>query len=71
MIALVEVVIQWLNYFPSSNIYSDTISPSTIVIGNHNPNINQKIIIFGAYALVYIGTKNTMKRIIVPDIALN
>ena len=71
MIALVEVLIQWLNYFPSSNRLSDTMSPATIVIGNNSPDLNQKIIIFGAYAMVYIGTKKTMKRRIVPDIALN
>ena len=71
VIALVELVIRWLDTFSSSNVLSYTISPETIVLGKHNPNINQKIITLVYFSMVYIGTNNTMKRRIVPSVVLN
>ena len=60
MIVLVEGVICLLNAFPSSNGESYTMSLSTIVIGKHNPDANQKIITFVSYAMLYISTNNNM-----------
>jgi hypothetical protein len=71
VIALVANCIQWLNAFPSSNGICDTMSPSMIVLGKGLPDMKHKRISFGSYAMVYIGTTNTMKRRSVPSIALN
>ena len=71
MIELVEGVIWWINAFPSSNGVYHTISSEIIVIGKQNPDLNQNIIVFGSYSMVYTGTKDNMKINIVPAIALN
>ena len=71
MIALVEGVFQWFYDFLFSNGVPDTMSPETIVLGKHNPNINQKIITLVYFSMLYIGTNNTMKRRIVPSVVLN
>jgi hypothetical protein len=71
VIALVECATLWLNAFPSSNGVSETMSPSCIVQGRPNPDMNHKRIVHGSYAMVYIGTKNNMSRRSVPAIALN
>jgi hypothetical protein len=71
VVAMVECATLWLNAFPSSNGVSDTMSPSTIVQGKPNPDMNHKRIVHGSYAMVYIGTKNNMTRRSVPAIALN
>ena len=44
---------------------------ATIVLGKQNTDLNKKRINFGSYAMVYIGTKNIMKIISAPSIALN
>ena len=69
-VALVESMTTWLNAFPTTNGISSTMSPAAIVIGKHNPDMSRKRINFGAYAMVHIGTTNTMKRRSVPSIAL-
>ena len=46
-------------------------SPAMIVYDKGNPDFNHDHIPFGSYAMVYIRTKNDMKRRSVPDIALN
>jgi hypothetical protein len=71
VIAMVECATLWLNAFPSSNGVSDTMSPSTIVQGKPNPDMNPKRIVHGSYAMVYIGTKNNMTCRSMPAIALN
>jgi hypothetical protein len=68
---MVKGVIDMLNDFPSSNGVSQTLSPNTIVLGKGKPDFNKPRIAFGAYAMVYIGTTNTMKSRAIPGIALN
>ena len=46
-------------------------SPADIVLGNDNNYLNQNIIAFEVYAMIYIGTKNTTSRRSITDIALN
>ena len=46
-------------------------SPSIILEGKPNPNMNNAHISFGSYVFVHIGTDNTMKRRSIPAIALN
>ena len=46
-------------------------SLTTIVQGKQNLDLDQKIITFGAYLMVYISSNRTMKRRRVPTIALN
>ena len=46
-------------------------SPADKVLGNDNTDLNQKIIAFEDYAMIYIGTKNTTSRRSITDIALN
>ena len=69
--ALVACAIKWLNAFPMEGGISDTMGPSMIVEGKANPDLSHKRITFGSYAMVYIGTTNTMKRRSVPAVALN
>ena len=66
VIILVECDIKWLNSLPTENVISSTMIPDMIVQYKPNPDFKQKIIIFGSYATVYIGTNNTMKRRSVP-----
>ena len=68
--SLIATVVKWLNAFPSKNGISKTMSPSNIVEGKPNPDFNNKRIVFGSYALVYIDTDNTMNARSVPAIAL-
>ena len=56
--------------FPSSNSIDDKYSPANIVDGSSNSDYNKKRLPFGAYAMVYFGTKNTMAQRAVPSIAL-
>ena len=71
VIGLVTGVIKWINAFPSMNGVSKTMSPSTIVEGLPKPNMKYKRIVFGAHAMVYIGTNNKLDARSVPAIALN
>ena len=46
-------------------------SPATIVEGREKLNLGVKKIRFGAYAMVYTGTRNGMKSRSLPVVALN
>ena len=67
---MIENAVKCLNSFPSKGSVSTTLSPATIVLGIHKPDMNVKRISYGSYAMVYIGTKNTLKARSVPGIAL-
>ena len=43
---------------------------NSILLGKPNPDSNMKIIFFGSYAMVKIGTENNMNRRSIPGIAL-
>ena len=45
--------------------------PAMIFQGKPNTEFNQKRIVFGSYAIVYIGMKNTMKFRNLPEISLS
>jgi len=68
--ALIEGIIYILNSFPSKTGISQTMSPAMIVEGQPKINFSSKMIAFGAYALVYSTTKNTMKGRSTSSIAL-
>ena len=51
-----------LNLFPSKNVISDTIGPAMLVEGKQKLDFGKKRIEFGAYAMVYLGTKGNMKK---------
>ena len=70
-ICLIKNVTRWLNAFPSSVGVSEQYSPASIIDGSPNPDYNRKRLPFGAYAMVYFGTSNTMTQRAVPAIALN
>ena len=59
-----------LKIFPSKNGISEDLAPSTIVEGRQKLDMNKKRAEFGAYALVYTGTENNMRKRGVPAIAL-
>ena len=61
IISLMESVCKWLNAFPGKTGVSKTISPSTIVEGKPKPNMSNKHIVFGYYAISYTGTTNNMR----------
>ena len=65
--SLLEGVERWLNIFMYG---SREYSPSTIVEGRSQPRGDINCIPYGAYALVYAGTKNTMESRTIPAIAL-
>ena len=50
-----------LNFFPK-NAISDTMGPAMLVEGKHKLDFGKKEIEFGAYAMVYVGTHNNMKK---------
>ena len=49
---------------------SDTLRPATIVLGKPNVDYDKKVLVFGFYGIIFIGTNNTMKRKSVPVIDL-
>ena len=57
---LVDTVVRWLNAFPSHNVVSCSMIPETIIQGIPSLDMNKKIIVYGLYAMVYIGTENNM-----------
>ena len=67
---IVEGSVSWLNSFPPKDIVLDTLIPATIVIGKPNEEYNKKILVFGFYTIVFIGTNNTIKIMSVPGIDL-
>ena len=70
MKSLIELVIDFLNFFPSKNGLSKDMSPSTIVEGKTKVDLGIRRIHFGSYAMVCIGTQNNMKGRSIPAIAL-
>jgi hypothetical protein len=71
IISLATVAVKWINTFPPTNGISKTMSPAMIVQGLPKPNLRYKRIVYGSYALVYIGTKNDQSARSVLAIALN
>ena len=67
----VLTAVRWINQFPSKGGISDQLSPSKILEGIDDPDMNIKRISFGTYALVYSGTDNRMNERSVPCIALS
>ena len=59
-----------LTFFSSENDISEDLAPSTIVEGRQKLDMNKKRAEFWAYALVYTGTENNMRKRGVPAIAL-
>ena len=68
--SLIEVIVDTMNAFPSEESVSETLSPSTVVEGKPKLDLSKYIIVFGAYALVYTDTNNSMKFRAVSGIAL-
>ena len=68
-ISLIESMTTWLNAFPTTNGVTTTMSPAAIVLGKSLPDMGRKHISFGLYAMVHIGTNNSMKWMSVPAIA--
>ena len=66
-VSLLEGVERWLNTFASG---SHDHSPITVVEGRSPPRGDVQRIPYGAYAEVYVGTKNTLESRTVPGIAL-
>ena len=71
VIALVTGATKWINTSPPTNGVSNTMSPAMIVQGLPKLNLRYNRIVYGSYALVYMGTKNDMKARSIPAIALN
>jgi hypothetical protein len=71
IISLVTVTIKWINAFPPTNGISKTMSPAMIVQGLPKTNMRYKRIVYGSYALVYIGTNNDQRARSVQAVALN
>ena len=69
-ISLVEHIMEMLNLFPTKDSVFPNMGPSMIVEGRQKLDIQQKRVPFGAYAQVWIGTKNNMTSRAVPGIAL-
>ena len=67
---MIEGVIDMINFFPSKNTISDTMGTDMLVEGKQKLDFGKKQIEFGAYAMVYMGTKGNMKKRSVPTIAL-
>ena len=67
---LFEEVVELLNYLTYKNKVSETISASMIVEMKVKIDMGLKMEEFGACAMVYAGTTNTMKRRSVPEIVL-
>ena len=59
-----------LNFFPSKNGIFNTMGPAMLVEGKQKLDFGNKQIEFGAYAMVYMGTKGNMKKRSVPAIDL-
>ena len=68
--SVVNNSVKWLNAFPSDDGISSTLSPRNLVEGKNKPDLGLKAIAFGAYAMVYTKTTNTMKHRSVPGISL-
>ena len=61
--AMVEGVIYWLNAFLFKSGISQTMGPSTIVLGKPAPDFSRKRVPFGAYVMGFTKTKNCPKSV--------
>ena len=68
--SIVEWMITCLNDFPNKNRISQTLSPSTIILGKPKTDYKTLTISPGVYAEVFDSTNNTMKSRSVGAIAL-
>ena len=59
--SLLREIVDSINSFSSKDRVLDTPILRTIVEGKPNPDFNQKRIVLGLYAMVHIGTTNTLK----------
>ena len=67
---LVECIIHSIKSFPQTGSISKGLGSITILLRKPSTDFNIKMIFFGSYAMVYIGTTNTLKRRSTPSIAL-
>ena len=67
--SLVEFIINSRNSFPKKGGISKRQGTNTILLVNPSPDFNMKRISSGSYAMVYTGTKNTLKIRSIPSIA--
>ena len=58
--SMVEGVVNWLNAFPFKSGVSQTMGPSTIILGKPAPDVSRKSAVFGSYAMGFTKTKNDM-----------
>ena len=68
--SLIEGVLYLLNMLPYKYEVLDTLSPSTIVEGIPKVDLGYKMIAFGSYVMVHIGTTDTVKIRCIPVIVL-
>ena len=68
---MLEIVTNHLNHLPSEDGVSNTISPSTIILGEGPIDVKYPTVEFGSYVLLYTSTQNNLNRRSVPCIALN
>ena len=59
--SLVKLKIHSRNSFPHKGIIIKILGSNTKLLGEPSPDFNIKRILFGLYAMVYSGTKNTLK----------
>ena len=69
--SMLEIVTNHLNHLPSEDGVSNTISPSTIILGEGPIDVKYPTVEFGSYVLLYTSTQNNLNRRSVPCIALN
>ena len=67
---LIQNIKHSINAFPSNVGIIGQYSPANIIDGATNPDCNRKRIIYGAYALAYTGTNNSMHARTTHSIAL-
>lgn len=68
---MLEFITNRLNSLPSADGISESLSPSTILLGKGPIDLSYNQISFGSYAVLYTNTSNDMKLRSVPCIALN
>ena len=69
-LGLVKGAVFWFKKNPPKDRVSDTPTPANIVLGKPNVDYDKKVLVFGFYGIIFIGTNNTMKRKSVPVIDL-
>ena len=67
-ISLVECIIHSSNYFLQKCSIRKRLGAQNKLLGKPNPDFNMKF--FGSYAIVYAGTRNTLKRRSITGISL-